>query len=81
MLSAGFKHLAAYLGMLALSKQSQVPGRNKEGVARLPTKGQLDLRVGVVEGLVSHSLVSHSRVWSVVMPPGKALNILIAKYS
>ena len=31
----------------------------KEGVARLPTKGQLDLRVGVVEGLVSHSLVSH----------------------
>ena len=31
----------------------------KEGVARLPTKGQLDLRVGVVEGLVSYSLVSH----------------------
>jgi hypothetical protein len=25
MLIAGFKHLAVYLGMLALSKQSQVP--------------------------------------------------------
>ena len=31
----------------------------KEGVARLPTKGQLILRVGAVEGLVSHSLVSY----------------------
>jgi hypothetical protein len=31
----------------------------KEGMARLPTKGQLILRVGAVEGLVSHSLVSH----------------------
>ena len=60
MLSAGFKHLAAYLGMLALSKQSQAPGRDKEeGVTGLPSKGQFDLRVGVVEGLVSHSLVSH----------------------
>jgi hypothetical protein len=29
-------------------------------VAQLPTKGQLDLRVGVAEGLVSHSLVSYT---------------------
>ena len=31
----------------------------KEGVARLPIKSQLDLSVGVAEGLFSHSLVSH----------------------
>ena len=31
----------------------------KEGVARLPTKGQLILREGAVEGLASHSVIFH----------------------
>ena len=45
MLIAGFKHLAAYLGMLALSKQSQVPsGDKKQGVTLFPSKGQSDLQ-------------------------------------
>jgi hypothetical protein len=47
MLIAGFKHRAAYLGMLALSKQSQVPSRDKkESVTPLPSKGQSDLQGG-----------------------------------
>jgi hypothetical protein len=48
MLIAGFKHLAAYLGMLALSKQFQAPcGDKKEGVMLLPSKGQSDLQGGI----------------------------------
>ena len=31
----------------------------KEGVARLPTKGQFILREGAVEGLASHSVIFH----------------------
>ena len=45
MLIAGFKHLAAYLGMPALSKKSQAPsGDMKEGVTLPPSKGQPDLQ-------------------------------------
>ena len=45
MLIAGFKHLAVYLGIPALSKKSQVPsGDKKVGVTLLPSKGQPDLQ-------------------------------------
>ena len=45
MLIAGFKHLAVYLGIPALSKKSQVPsGDNEGGGDILPSKGQPDLQ-------------------------------------
>ena len=45
MLITGFKHLAVYLGIPALSKKSQVPsGDKKVRVTLLPSKGQPDLQ-------------------------------------